>query len=107
LRTGDLETLENFLETWFNSSFDFGELDYVIDRMKELDAWHNLFELVQEVRSMEERSISVEEINYFCRSKGLRWFTKKSFYDFKRKILESMTDEQIEKEMKKSILMIS
>lgn len=44
--------LANFLETWFSSSYDFAELEEVIERMKHFQAWENLAFLRHEANAL-------------------------------------------------------
>ena len=73
--------LANFLETWFNASYDFSELEDVINTMKRLEAWENLDLLRNEVNALGDTPLVL--FNEFSDAHGGREFTAPRYAHFK------------------------
>ena len=74
--------LANFLETWFNTAYDFDELEEVIDLMKRLKAWENLEMLRHEMNALGDTPLST--FNKFSKQHGGRGFTPERFETLKK-----------------------
>lgn len=83
--------LANFLEAWFNPSYDFSELEDVIKQMKHLRAWENLNSLRHEANAMGDAPL--DTFNEFSAIHGGREFSQARFEKLKR-ILRSIEVEE-------------
>ncbi|MCD0170592.1 hypothetical protein [Deinococcus sp. 23YEL01] len=83
--------LANFLENWFHTSYDFDELEEVIDRMKRLRAWENLDYLRHELLALGDTPL--DTFNKFSRKHGGRGFNEVRFEKFKRILREIEIEE--------------
>ncbi|RJF69883.1 hypothetical protein D3875_17100 [Deinococcus cavernae] len=78
--------LANFLETWFNASFDFAELEDVLQQMKSLGAWENLDFLRHEALALGDTPL--ETFNDFSERHGGREFSQARFEKLKQMLRE-------------------